>query len=100
MNTSTNEKQLDVYDHADFCKENLAPQLKGIMKLCTEHKIPYFASFAVAADETGKVTYHNSILTPSALGLKIPGCEVVPLMHISEGGRAVPASEIAEIEFD
>ena len=93
-------KEQDVYDKAKAYRESVEPLMNEIREQCIALKIPFFASFSVAADGISKVTCINSALTPTDLGMKMANCEVVPLMHIAGGGKAVPASELAEIEID
>ena len=89
-----------IFDNTDVYNDKIKPQLMEIKELCIANKIPFFASFMLAADKDEGDVYKNEVLTPSSLGLKITGCDIIPLMCIAAGSKAVPASEVVEIEFD
>ena len=87
------------YDRREEFEAGVRPVMGSVRELCGKHGIPYFATFAVAS-ENGEYAYEREALTPADLGMDLPGCEVLPLTVIAGGGKAVPASQLTEIEYD
>ena len=92
--------KFDVFDQTETYKSKIEPLMKKIKKLCNSHKIPFFTSFTVAADEEGKISYKRDTLTPTALKMDLDGCKIYPLICIAAGSKAVPLLEPEELEFE
>ena len=93
-------KTHDVFDQTEVYEKQISPHIDEIKELCVGQDIPFFATFAVKSDEEGEISYKRNSLLPSELGLTMKDCEISSLITISKGGKAVPASEITELEFD
>ena len=93
-------KQLDIFENVDFYKEQIEPLVKEIKAVCNANKIPFFMSFAIAADEDGKIEYKRDALTPASLKVKAANCEIYPLICVVTGSKAVLVADVPEIEFE
>ena len=92
-------KPFESYDSTEAYNETVVPLISSAAALCNEHRIPFFAIFAVKAD-LDSTQYERYALSAAELGLELKGSELTSLMAVSDGYRAVPASELPEIEFD
>lgn len=86
------------YDNTQIYEEQIAPMIAEIEKICTENKMPFFATVAVANDEN-KTVYKSLAKTPIPMDVVLTNEHITKHINVLNGFEIILPEHITDIEI-